>query len=396
MGCFKKFKFWKRRNLGADLYERIEELAKRLEERDKNQEQSETAFRGRIAELEKQLEDRKEVGAKLRDRIRELEKIVGERDRERKGTDTEAIKKNQQGSYTNSDNVEDGLNVMIKRPQKQLQELDGARRELEATHHCQCEELQTTIRKKEEVEAGLHVRIKEYGKKLRQEECNNKIMAASYRHLIKELNLSLRTAIREKKEVEDALRNPNNGLVAARIKDLENIVRKEQSNRRTMAAIYHSLIEGLDLSLKTAAREKQEVEEVLQDRIKELVKQIEDTNKDKKEMEDALCRRIEEYKNEIQKEVSNRESVFAIYRNLVLELNSRLETTARELKEVKSALGGRIEEHDKNLHCTNCDKKETNNWSPTSVDGVGGDGSGGGGLLYKIWTVSWIDYFDYL
>jgi hypothetical protein len=315
MGCFKKFKFWKRRNVGADLYERIEELVKTLEERDKNQEQSETAFRGRIAELEKQLEERKEVEAKLRGRIRELEETV-----------------------------EDGLNVMIQRPQEQLQEVDGARRELEATHHCQCEELQTTIRKKEEVEAGLHVQIK-------VKECNNKIMAASYRHLIRGLNRSLLTVIREKQEVEDALRNPNNGLLAARIKGLENIVREEESIRRNMATTYHSVIEGLDLSLQTAVREKQELEDALQDRIKELDKRIEDTIKDKKKMEDALRRRIEE--------VSNRESVLAI----------QLETTARELKEVKSALGGRIEEHDKNLHCTNCDKKEGNEQSESYFRG---------------------------
>lgn len=66
------------------MEDRIEEVLKRLEERDNNQEQCETTLRGYITIIERQLEDRKQVEVKLRARVSELEE---ERDREWKGAD---------------------------------------------------------------------------------------------------------------------------------------------------------------------------------------------------------------------------------------------------------------------------------------------------------------------
>jgi hypothetical protein len=61
---------------------------------------------------------------------------------------------------------------------------------------------------------ALRGRIKEYGNKLREEVTNRRNIAASYHHLIQELNVRLQTTIREKENVDDALHDRNKELVA--------------------------------------------------------------------------------------------------------------------------------------------------------------------------------------
>jgi hypothetical protein len=75
MGFFKKFKFWRRRGVGADSQKRTEEYKKKVEEGGAKNEQLEVMLHSRIKELEKELERRDEEFERREHMWKELEAI---------------------------------------------------------------------------------------------------------------------------------------------------------------------------------------------------------------------------------------------------------------------------------------------------------------------------------
>jgi len=261
MGCFKAFKFWRRRDVEADLQGRIEEFQKQLEERDANQKQLEATFRGRLAEVEEQNIEKEQLVTTLRSRVTEIEEKLGERDREKdeaikelekklqeKGAEKEQLEtallgKNKELKNKDRDmlTLEIKLRLRIRELRLQLQETDDDKKEAESTLRDQREYYKRKLQESEAISQ-------------RTEEALNDMIFRLQTQLLereRELNIS-RTETRFEKE--RAIR---------RIKGLENTVRQKDRDRKTMEDNFHRLIKEHN--------EKKKVESSLCGRMKKLV-----------------------------------------------------------------------------------------------------------------------------
>jgi DNA repair exonuclease SbcCD ATPase subunit len=269
MRWWKKVKFWKRRDVKADLQKHIEELHKQLEEREANQEQSEAILRGRVKELEKGLEqqiiDREQGEAKLRGRIRELEEELKERD-ERLCTDAEVIvelKKNLQLEATRreeSDRVKDVVNGL----RKELEEKDRVVRELEATI-----QLQNTNTDKEETESDIRNEMENY--KMQLQNCKSYYVGTvgSLDIEINTLKKNLQERKRDMRELETTLHRRCQDIRVERErvnrfnKELSRLQKTNRNNKQVLAAL-----KELGETLQDANNEKAEVESALLGKMK--------------------------------------------------------------------------------------------------------------------------------